>query len=350
MSDFGFLRTSNSQTPRVVTIAFDDDGLALHDQRGRSEWYSYAELIARKSQGDPVVLGRRFRPGFRLDLSGATAREYRARIPLPESRWSRLRRWATRSPKKAALAILIPGFLLEHIPGPWVAPITPTFLAARLDSGIDDYVKRSACRSNNGQAALDTLVRRLVSPQGTKPRPYAVEQSHFFVSARIGGQMLVDRVALVEIEVPVLTALIGHEFAHIENGDLIRAAGRGEGTRFVEHIFLGSYFDRAAEFEFSAEEEARADRSAIDLLHAKRIAIAPAAAFFARNEKARREGTYWAQAYTNVHPGIANRASTWTTAALRQGPTQTFLSERESDDLFNICWKRPEGTHSKWST
>lgn len=196
---------------------------------------------------------------------------------------------------------------------------------------------------------LNALVRRLAPTHPPAPTAVVLKQSPFFVSARPGGELLVDRAAVAEIDAPVLAALIAHELSHITHGDIVRAAGRGEGSRYVEHIFLGGYADRLAILKFSHDEEARADREAIELLKVKKISIGPAAAFFARNEKARREGSYWAQNYSDLHPGSANRASVWAVAARDQGPTPPPLSERNSDALFNACWERLEGVRWKWS-
>lgn len=330
-----------------MSIEFDDLGLAIREPRGEVNWYAYRSLIVRASHGGGVVLGQRFRPRFRLDLSGAAAREFLARIPPAESRLSRLRRWAVRSPKQAALAILIPGYLLEHLPGSWIAPFTPIALVERLDGSLGDYVAANRCRSNEGQTVLNTLIQRLTPPNVAPPSAVAIRQSSFLVSARPGGQLLVDRGATAEVDAPVLAAVIAHELAHIEHGDISRAAGRGEGSRFVEHIVLGGN-ERWASLEFSGEEEARADREAIAILIKHRISLGPAAAFFARDEKARREDSYWAQNYSDVHPGAANRAKRWANAARHQQSTTLLMNERDSDALFNVCWDRPEGVRRKW--
>lgn len=349
LSEFGFLRTGQSATPLVVSIAFDDGGLAITDRHGKVDWLAYSALIVRDTPGDRIILGQRFRPRFRLDLAGSAAREFRARTPPLESRWSRLRRWAIRSPKLAALAILVPAYLLEHLPGQWLAPITPPFLAARLDAGVAKDVANAQCRSKDGQRVLDALVRRLTPAGVALPATFAINDHTSFVSARLSGQLVVSRPALVEIEAPVLAALIAHELAHIHHGDLIWAAGRGEGTSYIGHMIQGSWAERQAAFEFSEDEEARADRVAIDLLAKHRIALGPAAAFFARDEKARREGSYWAQSYTNAHPGLPNRGAAWAIAARRQRATVPLLDEKDADDLYNLCWQRREGIPLKWA-
>lgn len=343
------MRTGQSATPLVVLITFDDGGLAITDGQGKVDWWAYSALIVRDTPGDRIILGQRFQPRFRLDLAGSAAREFRARTPPLESLWSRLRRWAIRSPKLAALAILVPAYLLEHLPGRWLAPVTPPFLAARLDAGIEEYVAKAQCRSKDGQRVLDALVRRLAPAVVAVPATFAINDHSSFVSARLSGQLIVSRTALVEIEAPVLAALIAHELAHIEHGDLTWAAGRGEGTSYIGHIIQGGWAERWAVLEFSEDEEARADRAAIDLLAKQRIALGPAAAFFARDEKARREGSYWAQSYTDAHPGLSNRGAAWAIAARRQRATVPLLNEKDGDDLYNLCWQRREGTPLKWA-
>jgi Zn-dependent protease with chaperone function len=349
LSYFGFLRIGEGQTPTVVSIDFDDAGLTIRDQKGRLDYYPYPSLVSKSSQGDRITLGRRLARGFRLDLSGAAAREFRNRTPPPESRFSRLRRWAVRHPKLAALAILIPGIMIERLPGQWVAPLTPSRLAARLDGTLDHFVPAARCRSSEGHAVLNGLVRRLSKAGVPPPTATAVDDWSFLVSARLNGQLLVTRSSLAEIEGEVLAALIAHELAHVENGDLIRAAGRGEGTRFIERIVLGGYPNRMAKLDFSSEEEARADEHAIEMLQAHRISILPAAHFFSRDEQARREESYWAQHHTDVHFGMPRRVAAWLAAARRQAPARPMLNERDADALFNTCWKRQQGTNWKWA-
>ena len=116
LSEIGFLRTGQTATPVVVSIAFDDGGMAITDRYGKVDWLAYSALVVRDSPGDRIILGQRFRPRFRLDLAGSAAREFRARTPPLESRWSRLRRWAIRSPKLAALA-MTSGFSIGDLAG-----------------------------------------------------------------------------------------------------------------------------------------------------------------------------------------------------------------------------------------
>ena len=332
-----------------MSVDFDDNGLAITDRVGAVEWFGYSALTVRDTPGDRIILGRRLHPRFRLDLSGVAAREFRLRMPPMESRWSGLRRWAIRSPKLAALAILIPSYFLEHIPGRWLAPITPPVLAARLDASVDAYLGPTRCRSHDGQVVLDAVVDRL-TPEGViAPRPVASNVMGSFISARLNGKLVVSNRALVDIDPTVLAALIAHELAHIEHGDLIRAAGRGEGSSFLGLIVQGSWARRIAALEFSRDEEARADRAALGTLAAHHIAIAPAAAFFARDDKARDDGSYWAQDYTNAHWGLPNRAAAWAAAARHQRDALPMLSERDADALYNICWRRPDRAPEKWA-
>lgn len=343
MADQCLLRSAAGATPRSVTLTYDDEELVLTDARGLAEWVAIKRLRPISETGGTLVLRRRFASGWSLHLSGETARNVRSLLPPLEPRFTRMRRWAFRFPKLAGLLIVLPFFLVEHIPGPWLVPITTPTLAARIDRGALAKARSFQCSLAAGQRALEDLARRLSKPAAPLPTLVALNQPSFVVSAIPGPHILVFRAALAEVDAEVLAAMLAHELAHIEHGHVVRAVARAEGTNFLWRLIDGPNQPFLAQMRFTREEEQVADDAAIRTLRAARISLAPAAAFFARIDRANQESHYYAQDYSHIHPGGRDRAASWAKAAAAGPPVASFLDRDRADALFNLCAFAPNG-------
>ena len=343
MADQGFLRVSGSDgdAPRVVTLSYNDQEMVLSGARGPSEWVAMSALRIRRDEGGQLVLGRRGARHWSLHLSGSAARNVRTMLPPAERRLTRLRRWAFRNPKLIGIAIAAPFFLVDHIPGRWLVPLTTPALAERLDQGVVTAVRRGHCNWPQGQRALDALVRRLEPDSVHVPRIVALPGNSFVVSAIPHNRILVYNSALTEAEPEVLAALVAHEIAHIRRGDVVRAIGRGEDSNYLWRLFAGPDEQELAESEYSAAEEGAADTDAIRMMRAAHITLTPAAAFFGRIDEANVAGRYWAQDYAAIHPGLPRRALAWADAAV--GVTPVAFDRDQIDSLFNLCAYRSAG-------
>jgi Zn-dependent protease with chaperone function len=270
-------------------------------------------------------------------------------VPPPQPVSRRLLDFAKANPRLIPIVLAVPFFLADHLPGEWYAEMTPHSAAVRLEQRALEKLQRQTCDDMSGQAALDALIRKLAHPSAGPVEAIAVNEHSFMVSGRPGGQLLAFRSAIVEVDADVLAALVAHELAHIEAGATLRAAGRGEGGKYLLRLAMPWWEDRPAELTYSRAEERAADDAAMAKLFDAGISLRPAADFFARIDQANKGDRYWAQDYSEQHGGISNRATVWRTASNNQGATHPTLSERQADDLFNICWERPADVATKWS-
>lgn len=345
MADHGMLRSSDGDVPRVVTLTYDDQEMVLTPARGEVDWVAMNALRIRREIGGQLLLGRRGKRGWSLQLSGSTARSVRALLPPLESRFTRLRRWAFRNPKLAGIAIAAPFFLVDHIPGTWLVPLTTPALAERIDHGVVAALRRSSCNWPQGQRALDALARRLDAGAGQVPTIVASPGHAFFVAAIPGNRIVLFHPVLTEVEPEVLSALVAHEMAHIRKGHILAAIGRGEGSDYLWRLVTGPDEDKLARAEYTPAEERAADEEAIRMLRAAQISLLPTAAFFARIDQATEAGRYWAQDYDAAHPGVANRAERWKRASA--GVTPIAFDVKDLDGLFNLCaYSTPGGARS----
>lgn len=335
MTDQGLLRGRDGDAPRVVTLSFDQAEMILTPAHGKTEWVAMSALRIRRELGGQLLLGRRGKRSWSLQLSGSTARDVRALLPPLQSRFTRWRRWAFRNPKLAAIAIAAPFFLVDLVPGLWFVPLTTPALAERLDAGVITAIRRRPCDWPQGQRALDALVRRLDPLADRPPTMIAAQGYSFFVSAIPGTRIVVFHPALTEVDAEVLAALVAHEMAHIRNGEVLAAIGRGEGHDYLWRLVSGPDENEFARAEYTAAQERAADEEAIRMLRAARISVLPAAAFFARIDDATTAGRYFAQDYAALHPGSPSRALRWSRASA--GSVPVAFDEDQLDGLFNMC-------------
>jgi hypothetical protein len=333
-------------TPQLVNLEFGEKCIELADTRGQIEEIAYAWLKVREDRGGSIVVGRKWSPGFRLHLNGEAARI--ARDLLQPAPWlTRAGRWALGSPKAALIILALPYFVIDSLPSTWLARAAPTPFSRGIEATAIGEIDNLSCSSPGGNNALKALVG-LIASEAEAPKAMVINQPSFIVSARPGGELLIYRSATTEVDSEVLAAMIAHAMAHQQAGHVRIAVARGEGSDYLGRLTAFRFSRNLVSLTYSAEEESAADRAAIAMLRRAGISIKPAADFFARIDQAEQEARYWAQEYSRQHPGIANRARTWAAAAAAQHNSHAALSERQADELFNICWKRPSSVRPKW--
>lgn len=347
MSLLALVSQGSGRTLRSVIVEFGEDGVTLFDNRGEVEEIAYSRLKIRDDRSGSVLVGRKWRPGYRLYLAGEAARIAKERLrpaPWPKRIW----RWALQSPKAALAVLAAPYLLFDAIPAEWVAHAVPLSLTSGIEASAIQKIRLSACPDPGGNAALRALIGR-VSSGRSELQVMVINEHSFMVSARPGGELLIYRSAISEVDGEVLAALVAHALAHQEAGHVRIAAARGEGSNFVDRLTFDRFDGELVKLVYSPEEEREADQAAIAALHRARISMKPAADFFAKINQADLAGRYWAQEYAEAHPGGINRAAVWATAAATQKQTRKALSEPQADNLFNICWERPADVPSKWA-
>jgi hypothetical protein len=342
-----YLIRNRNGPPIFVTIAFGDDGIEITDQAGEFQRIAFQWLKILEDRGGSLVIGRKWLPGFRLHLSGETARM--AREALKPAGWmKRAGRWVLGSPKAAVVILAMPFFVLDSLPGTWIARAVPSPLSKGIESTAINQTANKACKNAEGDAALRSMISAFATDAGPA-RAIVVNNGGFRVSARPGGEVLIDRAATTEVDAEVLAALIAHAMAHQHAGDVGIAVGRAEESNYLSRLTFFRFSRDLVELEYTREEEAAADLNAIAMMQRAGITLKPAAKFFAQMHEARLEERYWAQDYAQEHPGLRNRVATWTAAAAFQRTSHLALVEQQADALFNICWERPENAPVKWS-
>lgn len=342
-----YLIRNRNGPPTFVTIAVGDDGIEITDQAGEFQRIAFPWLKILEDRGGSLVIGRKWLPGFRLHLSGETARM--ARELLRPAGWmKRAGRWIVGSPKAAFVVLAMPFFVLDSLPATWIANATPTAFTRGIEWTAIDQAASRACGNKEGNAALEAMVHSL-APNAGRIRAIVVNNGGFRVSARPGGEVLIDRAATTEVDAEVLAALVAHAMAHQHAGDVGIAVGRAEESNYLSRLTFFRFSRDLVELEYTRDEEAAADLEAIAMMQRAGITLQPAAKFFAQMNEARLEERYWAQDYAREHPGLRNRVATWTAAAASQRTSHLALAEQRADALFNICWERPENAPVKWS-
>jgi len=218
-----------------------------------------------------------------------------------------------------ALAGLSAVVLLGAIHGlDLVARAVPFSWEQRLGDAINGDFGEYACRTPDGQRALDGLARRL-SSEGRPMRVSVLDIPVVNAVALPGGRILIFRGLIDKAKSSdEVAGVLAHEIGHVERRHVMVALLR----RFGIGLLVGSggktaeYGQALLESRYSRAAESEADDYSIAQLTAARISPAATAALFARlgREEAGTPGIF---VYLASHPPSAERQRRFAAAARR---------------------------------
>lgn len=187
--------------------------------------------------------------------------------------------------------------------------LLPRDLEQRVFGPIVEQLAASAGPDDAQRARLDGLLRRLAS---TGPITLGVlDDSDPNAFAVPGGAILVTRGLLETADDEELAFVLGHELAHLEHRDGLRALGRGVvvavalslvgATGSASPLELGEVTGKLALQRFGRGQELRADASAVDRLELSGLGTAGAVRLLERFGASEGAGL-GAVAWASTHP------------------------------------------------
>lgn len=215
--------------------------------------------------------------------------------------------------------------------------------------GTSDEENRGFCQGEEGRAALDRMRDRLTGSLEL-PLPLQIDVlNHPLVNAVAmpGGRIILFRGLIDKADTPEEVAgVLAHEIGHVVHRDPTVGVLRTAGTAGIFSMLLGDLVgagiiaaagEQALNASYQREAEARADRTALELLAEADLPSVPFAMFF---ERMREEygDTPLVLKYFASHPGLAGRAEGARASDTIAGRTfDPVLTDRDWVALQGIC-------------
>lgn len=275
----------NSGVRQTGKIIADGNNFRLNIDGIVSEPYCFGDLVFRSERTNMRVYGLKGRRGWQIGFEEEVDPEIQAQLPKAE----KFGRWIDRTGMIPA-AIISAGlsaaavFAIVKLPD-FLAPLVPITWEKQLgDAMIGDFGGRF-CNGPGGQAALDTLVKR-IEPKGSALQVRVANIAMVNAVALPGGRIVIFRGLLQEAKSPdELAGVIGHEIGHVRNRDVMQSLLRQAGLSVLLGGFGGDasgYVSSLVSATYSREAETKADQFSIRLMKQANISPVDTAGFFAR--------------------------------------------------------------------
>jgi predicted Zn-dependent protease len=329
--------TATGQAVRVFTI---DSGWEIRDEAG-----TVLRVWRTDSLGPPEELPR---GGVRLTCrDDPQALLVLPRLPeIVASAAARRRRQTVRVGVAACvLAALVVAGLVALLPlaGRMLAAMIPVAVENQLGDGIADNFGREfgTCRGAEGGRALTALVDRLgtsLPPEQRPRRVFVVDRRDVNAIALPGGVIILFRGLLAGASGPdEIAGVLAHEMTHVARRHPTAGLVRSLGVATLVALVIGdtsgviaSGLTLTLANAYSREDEAEADRGALDLLESAGIGGDGLAAFLRRLA-----ATDAIPAWLSDHPETQARAAV--IEAARLPSKRPALSTEQWTGLSAIC-------------
>lgn len=339
-----------------VTARLEDDHLAIVDTNGEVlDRWSYDDLeLSDQGRGSVRIIKRGSEARLTIDHPRAFS-ALQARAPELISQGRR----AFRNVFVAiaiTMALIVGGYVSLPTLTSAVVAVIPLETEARIGEAVAEDVAQvfapegldSVCESDEGRAALDVIVERLM-PYQDGPFDYRVDvldTPSMNALAMPGGRIFILRGVLDKAEDPgEVAAVLAHEMVHVNKRHGMKSMVRSYGTSFLADLmFGGSIMGNITSFamftSYSREAEQEADVGAIDALTRSGIGTAGMAAFFKRLQDEEGGGLELPE-FFSTHPASGAREDLARHEAPRKG-RGPVLDPEQWQALKTICGA-PEG-------
>lgn len=340
-----WLYDGESALRRSVTLAVREGALEIAGENGTAR-VAPDDLVFIENRPDERIYGRKDVLGWRLGVPEPVPDTLAALLPHAAryGGWiDRVGLWrASAIGLAVSAAVLFAVYQLPH----WLAPLVPDrVMKSYGDAMVGDFGGKF-CAGPGGQAALDTLTRRL-APEVKDLNVRVVNLPIVNAAALPGGNIVIFNELLKEAKSPEeFSGVLAHEIAHIEHRDVAEAMVRELGLGLVLTTLGGDVAGNVhslLSLSYSRDAEGAADAESIAMMNRAHISPAPTAGFFER--LAKDEDTIGGAdvlVYLSSHPISKGRAAAFRKGAAKDTAYTPALSRDEWDALVDICHNDPD--------
>lgn len=341
-----WLYDGRSAVKRAASVSPAEGGLRLTAASGADVFVAAEQLTHVERREREEIYGHKEIGGWRLGIQRPVPAELEPLLPRRQVYGGLIDRigivpTVIAGALVSAMAIWggtqLPDMLAPHVPVSW---------ERRFGEVLVGDIDERTCRTEEGQAALDTLVAKL-TPRHRELKVRVADLRMANAVALPGGNIVIFKQLLLEAESPDEAAgVLAHEIAHIENRDVTRAMIRHYGFRILLTGLggtTGGNIDTLLTASHSREAESDADADAITALKRAGISPAPTARFFARLDAMERRFGRFNEAfnYVSTHPLSKDRRQRFEAAVDKRRTYAPALTQAQWDELQDICWQGP---------
>lgn len=343
----GWLYDGITAARRNVAIRREADHIMIVEAGQDPIVLSPDDLIPADRRTDATIYRRAGVDGWRLGIAAPVEPDLSAVLPVAGDygRWiDRVGLWpAVAIAATISAAVLMIGFFAPA----WLAPLVPPSLERRYGDLLVGDFGGEFCTTASGDAAIESLARRLGTDNGGQPFDIRVVDIPMVNAAALPGRHVVLFRGLLDKadSADEVAGVLAHEIAHVRNRHVTEALLRQFGFSMIVAGLGGSTagnIDTMLSLRYSRAAKREADLGAVTTLAEARISPAPTAAFFDRlaagKDKAGRLDA--SLAYLSTHPPSADRRDLFTRSVDRNARYQPALSNAEWQALRSICGKR----------
>ena len=331
-----------------VRVDVHPDAIDLTYDSGNFETVDAKLLTRIDSDKKNIRLGRTDESGWRLVVPASAEPEIRALV----AREPRYGRWVDRiglAPALVTFGIVAASVVaIGYLAPQWIAPHVPESWERNLGTAIVGDFGDNRCRSADGQRALEALAER-VAPGSTRGpdaiKFAAIDYSIFNAAALPGSNVIFFKTAITESDPDALAGIMAHEIAHVRRRHVTEALIRELGIGALIRLFAGDIGANAQQIvalSYTRGNESEADADAIAMLKRAGIDPRPTAKLFQEFASKDGGGTFYNAEFLQSHPLSEGRAMRFAASFDGKAAYRPSLPEAQADQLFNICWKKPE--------
>ena len=340
----GTLFDGSSALDRPVSVAAAEDGLVIRSAEGSEERLPPELLRIDSDSPRQLRIGRTDREGWTLVLHKPVDPALASALPKTQ-RYGGLIDRIGFAPALVAAGLLTAGAVgIGYLAPHWIAPHVPTAWEQKLGASITGDLAGVRCDSREGAAALEALVER-IEPGATHPGPdqiriTAVDFSPLNAAALPGGQIVVFRGALEDVDPDALAGIVAHEIAHVRRRHVMEGMLREMGIGALLGMFGGQWAANAGQLmslSYTREAEAEADRDAIAALRRARIDPRPTAELFRKLGDGEGRDSAAALDWLSSHPASQGRAERFAASSKATATYRPALTEQQGEALRSAC-------------
>lgn len=351
----GELADGRSASLRAVRVLFDGSGFLIYDASDRSliaRWTLPDVSVDAIQERDVVHLKSVAEPEALISLYGPDARDGLSRISiksdaLPRNKWHRLMLTVICVAGITGMATLI--WNAVPIVSRAIAHRIPLEAERSLGVQFEAQLSDRYCESEAAGLVLANLTEKLT---GSDHRILSVNVLNMGLPnafAFPGGYVVLTRGLIESAESPdEVAGVLAHEIAHVYERHVMTGIVRGALLSAIWAASVGDFSGlmvidpttafQIATLKFSREDEAEADRSAVEMLDRAGIRRDGFSEFFERLSE--REGGL--PEWLSTHPLSEDRAAFAASALESNTDTRPAMTDEAWEALLAVCSSAPE--------
>ena len=226
-----------------------------------------------------------------------------------------------------------------------IATLVPLEFERALSGQVEEAFSELHCEGDDARLVLEELVLRVAGPDHALPPVHVLNLERPNAFALPGGGIVFTRGLLTKARHPdEVAGILAHEIQHVRQRHVMTAMIRGTLLTALWAVTVGDYSGllvvdpstvfQIATLQFSRDDEANADRGAVEMLDAAKIRRDGLSDFFTRLAAEEGQGPEW----LSTHPPAEGRAkASQANGQIEPGDLTSSLDDSRWQILVEAC-------------